>query len=378
MTNGDRVASGILNDEGQSPRHNIPLPVTQLYVIFGTEAAMAKAEEQIGERQREQALQQNAVSDWRGIPADLDEQGFNQAYDQAARESGRHDNPGVGLFEGAGYGANMLWDYVSSGFDSQHMLNELYLDDPRRNFEQYQLATNARRASDSESFWGGGDQGLTFGFGEEGMARLETLFTDRSYEKLVAERRQLMNVERLANPNWFVGGELAVAVPTIVVPVGGVAANAARARQGVRGAVPAGARTGAATGGLSGAGHDEGGVLDRLDGAALGAATGGLAGAVLSEAGVLIARVVAKSRIMGKIKPHVPLKREPWHKPGLGDEWYDPKTGELIWPNTQTTGFPDGFSAPPVRQTLPPGTKIDRYSAKVGEMDTGKTMNRSV
>ncbi|GFE51947.1 hypothetical protein So717_37000 [Roseobacter cerasinus] len=301
MASGDRVASGVLNDEGLSPRHYIPVPVTQLYVIFGTDAAMDEAEEQIGARQRDHALQQDAVSEWRGIPAGLDEQGFNQAYDQIAREAGRYEKPSAGLFEGAGYGANMLWDYVSSGFDSQHMLNELYLDDRRRNFEQYELATNARQASDAESFFGGGGQGLTFGFGEEGMARLETLFSDRSYEELVAERRQLMNAERLANPNWFVGGELAGAVPTIFVPAGGAAANAARAGQGVRGAVTAGARTGAATGGLSGAGHDEGGVLDRLDGAALGAATGGLAGAVLSGAGVLIARGIAKTRIMGRI-----------------------------------------------------------------------------
>lgn len=301
LASGDQVTSGVLNDEGRSPRHDIPMPATQLYVIFGTQEAMDEAEDQIGERQREHALQQNAVSEWRGIPSGLDEQDFNRTYDQIAREAGRYDKPSVGFFEGAGYGANMLWDYVSSGFDSQHMLSELYLDDRRRNFEDYQLATNARRASDAESFFGGGGQGLTFGFGEEGMARIDSLFSDRSYEELVVERRQLMNAEQIANPNWFIGGEIAGAVPTIFVPVGGAAANAARAGQGIRGVVTAGARTGAITGAVSGAGHDEGGVLDRLDGAAIGGLTGGMAGAILSGAGVLIARGVSRTRIWGRI-----------------------------------------------------------------------------
>lgn len=50
----------------------------------------------------------------------------------------------------------------------------------------------------------------------------------------------------------------------------------------------------------AGAGHDEGGLLDRLDGAALGAATGGAAGAVMAGAGVLVARGVARTRIWGR------------------------------------------------------------------------------
>ncbi|MEJ6401252.1 hypothetical protein [Yoonia sp. 2307UL14-13] len=113
------------------------------------------------------------------------------------------------------------------------------------------------------------------------MARLDSLFSDRSYDELVAERRQLNRAQQIANPNWYIGGEIAGAAPTIFVPVGGAAANAARAGQGIRRTVVAGARTGAATGAVSGAGHDEGGVLDRLDGAAIPAAMAGLAGAVL-------------------------------------------------------------------------------------------------
>ncbi|MEJ6403469.1 TNT domain-containing protein [Yoonia sp. 2307UL14-13] len=369
MASGDQVASGILDEKGESPRHQIDMPITQLYVIFGTEEAMDAAEDQIGEKQREHALEQNAVSEWRGIPAGLDEGEFNQAYDRIAYEAGRYEKPSVGLFEGIGYGYKFIWDYVSSGFDSSHAQHEIYLDDRRRNFEEYQLATNAREASDAESFFGGGGQGLTFGFGEEGMARLDSLFSDRSYDELVAERRQLNRAQQIANPNWYIGGEIAGAVPTIFVPVGGAAANAARAGQGIRGAVVAGAKTGAATGALSGAGHDEGGVLDRLDGAALGAATGGLAGAVLSGAGVLIARGVSRTRIWGRIVGRVSPKRAPFHRRDLSDEWYDAETGLLRWPPN------DGFDGTVSRTTLPAGARIDRYSRETGLDDTGSFLS---
>lgn len=109
------------------------------------------------------------------------------------------------------------------------------------------------------------------------------------------------SAQEIANPNFYMGGELAGAVPTIFVPVGGAAGRAAQAGKGVSGAVRAEATTGAATGALSGAGHDEGGFVDRLDGTAIGAATGGVAGAVMSGAGVLIARGVSRTRIWARI-----------------------------------------------------------------------------
>lgn len=161
--------------------------------------------------------------------------------------------------------------------------------------------TGARAASRWESVGGGAGQGVSFGFGEEGMAQLDSWSSGRSYEASVAARRQIMEAQRIANPGHFIGGEIAGAVPTIFVPVGGAAANAARAGRGVTGAMRAGGATGAATGGLYGAGTDEGGVIDRLDGAAYGALGGGLAGAVLSGAGVLIARGVSRTRIWGNV-----------------------------------------------------------------------------
>lgn len=89
LASADRVASGVLDDAGRSPRHDIPTPATQLYVIFGTEEAMDDAEEQIGERQRDQALQANARPEWNGIPAGLDEEAFNQAFNAQVLETGR-------------------------------------------------------------------------------------------------------------------------------------------------------------------------------------------------------------------------------------------------------------------------------------------------
>lgn len=294
------LASGTLDKNGKSPRHHIPVLNTQLFVVFGTDEAIEKAMEQVEDLQTQQALQANAVSEWRGIPSGLDEQSFNQAYDHIAVENGGYEKPSVGFFEGAAYGANMLYNYVSSGFDSDHMLNELYQDDRRRNFEEYQLATNARQATDGESFIGGAGQGLTFGFSEEVMAGLGSLFSQRPYAELVEERRQLQRAQQIANPNWYMGGEITGAIPTIFIPVGGAAANTVRTGQGVNAAIRSGSRTGAVLGGISGAGHDAGNILERLDGAGLGMLTGGIGGAVLSGAGVLIARGVSKTRIWAR------------------------------------------------------------------------------
>ncbi|WP_341486152.1 glycohydrolase toxin TNT-related protein [Thioclava sp. GXIMD4215] len=178
-----------------------------------------------------------------------------------------------------------------------------------------------------------------------------------------------MEAERLSHPNYFLTGEIAGAIPTIFIPVGGAAGAAAGG--GARAMSASGARTGAVLGGISGAGHDEGGVLDRLDGAAMGAVTGGFAGAVLSGAGVLVAKGFAKTRIWARVRPktRVPPDRKPWYRKDLGDEWFDPDTGELRWPPN------DGFDAAPTSETLSPGTRLDRFSSRVGLDDTGRYLS---
>lgn len=306
IATGDKVASGTLDDEGKSPRHNIPMPVTQLYAVFGTEEAMDEAEAKIGDLRREHALQENAVSEWRGIPSGLSRDAFDQQIWERAR-SGDAIFADKGFLGGAGRGGKgiarlpgaigeaIFGDGIKAAAEQYY---EPYIDEA---WDQYQVATGARAATGGESFMGAIPQGATLGFDEEIGARLSSLFDKRSYEELVEGQRQILRQQQISNPGAFMGGEIVGSVPTIFVPVGGAAANAARAGRGVRGAARSGAAAGAGFGAVSGAGHDEGGFVDRLDGAAIGAATGGLGGAILSGAGVLIARGVAKTRIWGKI-----------------------------------------------------------------------------
>lgn len=286
------LAQGVLDDEGLSPRHPIPVPYTDLVVIVGTEAAVSDAISQ---------MPQTAPPGWRGFDAGLSRDDFNAQHWQRI-QNGDFVDEDRSFLEGAGSGArglgNLAWSLVSGqGIEGWAQSEyERRRDDA---WEQYQLATGARTASGGESFGAGAEQGLTFGFGDEIAAGLGSLFDDRSYEELIQAQRQTMDLRREANPGYFIAGEVAGAVPTIFVPVG-AAANSARGA-GMTSAMASGARTGAVAGAASGAGHDEGSVIDRLDGAALGAATGGLAGGVLSGLGVLVARGVSKTRIWARL-----------------------------------------------------------------------------
>ncbi len=163
-------------------------------------------------------------------------------------------------------------------------------------WEQYQLVTGAQAASRGESYMSGVDQGITFGFSDEISAGLGSLFDNRSYAQIVEAQRRVVEQRRISNPGTFIVGEITGAIPTIFIPLGGAAANAARAGT-TASAIRTGAVTGAAFGAIMGAGHDTGGVLARLDGAALGAATGGIGGAILAGAGVLVARGAVRMRI---------------------------------------------------------------------------------
>lgn len=307
IATGDRVAAGTLNAEGKSPRHNIPMPVTQLYAVFGTEKAMDEAEKKIGELRREQALKANAIKDWRGIPAGLDRADFDKRLIDKAK-NGEAVFADRGFMGQAGRGASGLSRLPGAigeaifGDGVEAAAKRFYEPYMNEAWQQYQLATGARAATGGESFGAGAAQGLTFGFDEEISAGLNSIFDRRSYEELIDAQRQIMRQKQISNPGAFLGGEIAGALPTVFVPVGGAAGNAARAGKGIGGAMRSGAATGAGLGAISGAGHDEGGFADRLDGAAIGAATGGVAGAVLSGAGVLIARGVSRTRIWARVR----------------------------------------------------------------------------
>lgn len=291
------LVQGILDDQGQSPRHPIPVPNTDLVVIVGTAGAMDSAVEQ---------LPASAPPGWRGFAPGLSREAFDSQHRQRL-ENGDFVDEDRSFLEGSGSGmqglGNLAWSLVS-GQGLRGWAESEYSRRRDDAWSQYQLATGARTASGGESFGAGAEQGVTFGFGDEIAAGLGSLFGDRSYDELIAAQRQTLDLRREANPGYFIAGEVAGAVPTIFVPVG-AAANSARGA-GALSSAAAGARTGIATGALTGAGHDEGGVVDRLDGAALGGATGGLAGGVLSGLGVLVARGISKTRIWAKITRRPP------------------------------------------------------------------------
>ncbi|MEO0381541.1 MAG: TNT domain-containing protein, partial [Pseudomonadota bacterium] len=79
--------------------------------------------------------------------------------------------------------------------------------------------------------------------------------------------------------------------------------------------------------------------------------------------------------VVRRTTPRVPPKRAPHHDPNIPDEYYDPDTGELIWPDENSTGIRDGFAKPPVMETLPEDTIIDRYAPRSGVDDTGRFLS---
>ena len=205
------------------------------------------------------------------------------------------------LLFGLVHGCLCAKDDIKLGGGVKAAIYEYYESYRDEAWQQYQLATGARAATEGESFEGGVPQGLTVGFDEEVSAGLNSLFDERSYEEIIEVQRQILRQRRISNPGAFLGGEVAGALPTVLLPVGGAAASAARSGQGLRGTMIAGGQTGAIAGGVSGFGHSEGGFVNRLGGAAVGAVSAGMGGALLSGAGVLIARGVSRTRIWGRL-----------------------------------------------------------------------------
>lgn len=158
-------------------------------------------------------------------------------------------------------------------------------------------------------------QGLTFGFSDEieGAVRggLDALLSDRSfgeaYDERLAAARDRQKAARETNPAAFYTGEIgsAIALPFGALRAGGVAARAlpnaltapvasagralgfgqmsANAGAGLGARTLAGAREGAAYGGLFGLGTGEG-VEGRAENALVGAGAGGLFGAAVPAA----------------------------------------------------------------------------------------------
>lgn len=95
-------------------------------------------------------------------------------------------------------------------------------------FDSLQDAT-APEVSKTESAIRGGAQGLSFGFADELTGALESMITDKPYEKARDESRAAYAAAEEANPKTFMGSEIAGAViPAVAATVasGGAAAPA--------------------------------------------------------------------------------------------------------------------------------------------------------
>ena len=292
------VASGTLDENGKSGRHDIPMKYTDLKVLFGTEAAIEEARDALVQQKLERALKNNAVASWKNIPAGLDREAFGEAYDEAGASADR--------------------SYIGTMLKLQPMLlpqtltqalltprAQKHARDQEAAWNQYQVATGARPATRAESFIGGVEQGISFGLSEEMMSGVDAVLDARPYDDIIAERRTTITQQKTAHSGYFMGGELVGAIPTIFIPVGGAAANSARAAQGsakVVAGMKGAAKAGAPLGAVDGFGRAEGTFVERLDDAAIGAAMGGIGGALAGGAGVAIARGVSKTRIWAKLE----------------------------------------------------------------------------
>ncbi len=168
-----------------------------------------------------------------------------------------------------------------------------------------------------ESALRGAEQGLTFGFGDELNAALESALSDKTYQQAVQESRNKFEAAEAANPITSMGGTLLGSIiPTGMVAkgIGGgarllraampVAENAnvvsklaklvelgTKGQGGISGLASAGLTTGAVEGGLQGIGSAEDvskGVENLPKNAAIGAGIGGVGGAGAGVLGKLL------------------------------------------------------------------------------------------
>lgn len=120
-------------------------------------------------------------------------------------------------------------------------------------------------------------QGLTFGAGDEIVARGVSLFPGRDYDTELARERQRLEQGREEHPVSSLGSEIAGAALTgFATGAGPVAAQAT-----LPGRIATGMSVGAIEGGLYGFGAGEGGFSNREDNARRGVVVGGAAGAAL-------------------------------------------------------------------------------------------------
>lgn len=129
-------------------------------------------------------------------------------------------------------------------------------------------------------------QGLTFGLGDEIVARGASAVSGRPYETELAAERTRLAEGRTDHPVSTYGGEVAGGVATGLTGIGAVGQANTRSGQIGRAAL-----SGGALGGLYGFNSGEEGLENRLDGARNGALFGGFAGGASVPLGAGLSRL---------------------------------------------------------------------------------------
>jgi hypothetical protein len=156
-----------------------------------------------------------------------------------------------------------------------------YVDELQPVSEQPSLPSNQPKRSMLQSGLIGMAQGATFGFGDEAVARLESIRSGRPYEEVLKESKAMFRGASEQNPASYIGGELVGGIAPALIPTGATQATAgARIAAKVAASTPVQAFKGAGMGALAGLGYSEGETAGEIArdvgiGGALGGALGG-------------------------------------------------------------------------------------------------------
>jgi hypothetical protein len=159
-------------------------------------------------------------------------------------------------------------------------------------------STAEQEAAGDPGFWAalglGASQGATFGFGDEAAGALGAIGAlvpggqspGEAYRAYRDRTREETHAAIAARPGAYIAGEIASAIPQVVVPVAAAARVPAAATQASRLAQAArlvgrSARTGAIVGGITGAGRSEASGRDLARDVGIGTALGAGVGAVV-------------------------------------------------------------------------------------------------
>lgn len=121
-----------------------------------------------------------------------------------------------------------------------------YVDELQPISSQPSLPSNQPKRSPLQSGLMGIAQGATFGFGDEAVARLESIRSGRPYEEVLQESKAMFKGASEQNPASYLAGEIGSG---IALPIGQAATGAKLGRLAI---------AGAGTGALSGLGYSEG------------------------------------------------------------------------------------------------------------------------